>query len=317
MKLGKHEKVTLQEVLRANRSSDQPRRCGDMLMPFDKIVGIDWSGALNEHLGGTIQVAEYDPQTGTARLAGPLQNPAAPWRRDDVLAYVQREVERSTVLVGLDFAFAYPYCDVGAYFPGENASPRGFQQLWATVEAHCVGVPNLYGRPFISDGSPFRRYHRVPGFLGDRYQIRHRMTEQQTRLGLGLNPTSIFHCIGPAAVGIGSMAGMRLLHQLHGMVCIWPFNVNGPPEGSTVVEIYPRVFLTMAENAGIPRTLDRVRDQCAHFGTDLQNLPVNPTGHQRDALVSTAGMGWLVRQGTHWLAPDDRAATYEGWIFGI
>ena len=176
-------------------------------------------------------------------------------------------------------------------------------------------VHNFHGTPFIADGSPFRRYHRIPGYQGDRFRPRHRITEQAAQ-PLGLNPTSIFHCIGPATVGIGSMAGMRLLHHLHRMVRIWPFDVNGPPEGSTVVEIYPRVFLQAAENAGIPRTPNRIGQQCAYFGANLQNPPVNPTGHQRDALVSAAGMGWLVRQGPRWQVPDC-AATHEGWIFGI
>lgn len=96
-------------------------------MPFNKIVGIDWSGALNELRGEKVQVAEYDPATGTVRLVGPLRNPDAPWRRDDIFAYVQHEVqdEESTVLFGL--AFAYPYCDTRAYFPGETQTPAGVQ----------------------------------------------------------------------------------------------------------------------------------------------------------------------------------------------
>ena len=81
-------------------------------MPFDKIVGIDWSGAEDDLRGEPIQVAEYYPQTGTVRSVGPLRNPDAPWRRCDVLAYVQREVRDSTVLIGLDFAFSFPYCDL-------------------------------------------------------------------------------------------------------------------------------------------------------------------------------------------------------------
>ena len=76
-------------------------------MPFNKIVGIDWSGAENEHYGETIQVAEYYPELGTVRLVGPLRDPADRWRRNDVLEYVQHEVqvEKSRVLVGARFCF--------------------------------------------------------------------------------------------------------------------------------------------------------------------------------------------------------------------
>ena len=285
-------------------------------MPFEKIIAIDWSGAQDPRYNRKIQVAEYDPGNHhTVRLVARPGNPPREWSRDDVLAYVQREVRTSQVLVGFDFAFAYPFCDRQAYFPGENASPQDFQQLWATVEERCDGVPNLHGTPFIADGSPYRRYHRVPGYLGNRFEIRHRITEQAAR-PLGLNPTSIFHCIGPAAVGIGSMAGMRLLHQLHGTVCIWPFDENGPPEGSTVVEIYPRVFLRQAQNAGIQPTAGNINAICNHFGANLQNPPEDPTDDQRDALVSAAGMGRLVQQGPNWQVPDC-AATHEGWIFGV
>lgn len=299
-------------------------------MPFDKIVGIDWSGAKDEHQGRKIQVAEYDPRTGTVRLVGPLPNPAAPWRRKDMLEYVRREVETSQVLIGFDFAFAYPYCDRQAYFPfdeevPENCEqpedyeqPAGFQHLWEMVEERCHRVPNLYGTPFIADGSPFRRYHRVPGYRGCCFQPRHRITEPAAQgLGLGLNPTSIFHCIGPNQVGIGSMAGMRLLHRLHCAVPIWPFDVNGPPQGSTVVEIYPRLFLNQAQREdGIGDDPGNIGELCAHFEANLQNPPGRPTGDQRDALVSAAGMGRLVRQGPNWQVPDC-AATYEGWIFGV
>ena len=290
-------------------------------MPFAKIIAIDWSGAQAPRYNRKIQVAEYDPGNHTVRLAARPGNPPREWSRDDVLEYVQREVERSQVLIGFDFAFAYPFCDEGAYFPippGEQQNfqpPQGFQQLWATVEERCADVPNLYGTPFIADGSPFRRYHRIPGFLGDRFQPRHRITELAAQ-PLGLNPTSIFHCIGPAAVGIGSMAGMRLLHQLHGTVCIWPFDVNGPPEGSTVVEIYPRVFLRQSQNNNIEPTAGNINALCAYFGADLQHAPQDLTDDQRDALVSAAGMGWRVRQEPNWQVPDC-AATYKGWIFGV
>ena len=285
-------------------------------MPFYKIVGIDWSGAKRPRQSIRIQVAEYTPADGTVQLARPPRDPAGAWSRKDVLEYVQQEVKSGTVLIGLDFDFAYPYCDEGAYFPCELESPPDFQQLWETVEQLCDGVNNLYGGPFYrDDDSPFRKYHRYPDYEGDRYQIRYRITDQAAQQ-MRLTPSSVFNCIGPATVGVGSMAGMRLLQRIRQLpnVCIWPFDVNGPPDGSTVVEIYPRLFVSRAERAGIPPDPAHTYKECAHFGAKLQNPPAELTGDQRDALVSAAGMGWLARQELNWQVPAC-AATHEGWIF--
>ncbi len=294
-------------------------------MPFDKIVGVDWSGAIDPRPDGKVQVAEYDPANRTVRLVGPRRDPAGAWSRGDVFEYVQQQVALGTVLIGIDFAFAYPYCDRQAYFPVEPGSqqdfqpPQDFQQLWETVEQRCNGVNDLYGGPFYrGDGSPFTRYHRYPGCEGDRFENRHRLTDQEAGRLPGLNPTSVFHCIGPNQVGPGSISGMRLLHRIRdpNIACIWPFDVNGTPDRSTVVEIYPSLFLRHAENAGIQRAAGHINKQCEHFGANLQNPPRNPTNDQRDALVSAAGMGWFARQAPNWQVPAC-AATHEGWIFGV
>ena len=170
-----------------------------MLTPFDKIVGIDWSGAKDERRGGKVQVAEYDLATDTERLVGPLRNPDAPWRRDDVLAYVQHEVQdkESTVLVGLDFAFAYPYCDVDAYFPGLQRPPANFHELWDTVERVCALDQNFYGGRFYLPGrSMFSTFHHYRNPRHPNCQLRDRATEELARHQEGLDPSSVFNCVG-------------------------------------------------------------------------------------------------------------------------
>ena len=290
-------------------------------MPFDKIVGIDWSGAKRPRQSRKIQVAEYNPADRSVRLVGPPRDPAGVWIREDVFEYVQQEVGLGTVLIGLDFAFAYPYCDEGTYFPGENESPRDFHQLWDTVEQYCNGVNNFYGGPFfIGQDSPFRNYFLYQTFTGDRYRARFRATDIRARdtAGLNLRPSSPFKCVGGDQVGTGSVAGMRFLREVRRTIAvtIWPFDVNGTPERSTVVEIYPRLFLRHAKNAGIQPTAGNINALCAHFGANLQDAPEHLTDDQRDALVSAAGMGWLVRQAPNWQVPAC-AATHEGWIFGV
>ena len=69
-----------------------------------------------------IQVAEYVPATGIVRLVH--RKHGNRWNRTSVVAYVQQTVnavDEGPVLIGFDFAFAYPYCEQGAYFLGVDA----------------------------------------------------------------------------------------------------------------------------------------------------------------------------------------------------
>lgn len=59
------------------------------------------------------------------------------WSREAVLRYVQREVNKGRILIGLDFAFRYPYSEEGRYFPGSDPSPTDVHDLWKTVDRFC------------------------------------------------------------------------------------------------------------------------------------------------------------------------------------
>lgn len=284
---------------------------------FQKYVAIDWSGAERPLNTPKIQVAEYVPANGIVRL---VRRPRGErWTRAGVVDYVQQTVNdfnAGPVLIGFDFAFSYPYCDWGTYFPGVNAAavPHNARALWVAVEHWCCHDDNFYGARFFRNlQSPYRAFHRYPYFLGCHYAEpeRLRMTEQAARQ-YGLRPTSVFKCVGSSQVGTGSVAGMRVLHELRrrlraikmAMFSIWPFDVNNVLDRSTIVEIYPRLFLNHAQSAN-------------YFGAELQNVPAEPTNDQRDALVSAAGMAWFIQQGkVAWQVPDC-AAQYEGWIFGV
>lgn len=296
---------------------------------FQKYVAIDWSGARNPINRPTIQVAEYVPATGIVSLTHPPKGrPGDLWSRTAVVDYVQQAVDavdEGPVLIGFDFAFANPYCDLDEYFPGAVAPPQNYQALWRAVEQQCNGVRNFYGAPFFRDlYSPYRQFYRYPGFCGEHYAARFRMTEQAAGQA-GYRPASVFHCIGPAQVGTGSVAGMRVLHEFRGRVqagrmvaiSIWPFDATGVPVQSTVVEIYPRLFLDHAERDGIQPAADNLRALCGHFGAELENPPAVPTDDQRDALVSATGMGsFTQKEEIAWQVPAC-AAEYEGWIFGV
>ena len=300
---------------------------------FRKFVAIDWSGARNPINTTTIQVAEYVPSTGIVKLAHPRNGNR--WSRRNVVDYVQQTVnavDEGPVLIGFDFAFAYPYCHQGAYFPGVDADapPQKPQELWATVE-HCNnGIRNFYGARFYTDlNSPYIHFYRYQAnqrtFQGDHYVPRLRITDNAATGPAGQQPSSVFNCVGQRNVGTGSVAGMRVLREFRRRVraiemapiSIWPFNANSVPDRSTVVEIYPRLFLNHAEVAGIDRAANNLPALCTHFGAPLANPPAAPTNDQRDALVSAAGMGWFTQQGqVAWQVPAC-AAEHEGWIFGV
>ena len=308
---------------------------------FRKFVAIDWSGAAEPiRSRDPIQVAEYVPATGIVRLV--RRKHGNRWNRTSVVDYVQQTVnavDEGPILIGFDFAFAYPYCsqdcDQGAYFPGveADAPPQNPQELWATVERSCNGIQgagNFYGAPFYTDrNSPYRQFYRYQAnrrtCQGDDYEPRLRITDCAAIEPAGQQPNSVFNCVGQRNVGTGSVAGMRVLREFGrrvraiemALISIWPFNANSVPDRSTVVEIYPRLFLNHAEVAGINRAPNNLPALCDHFGAELTNPPAPPTKDQRDALVSAAGMGWFTKQGqVAWQVPA-RAAEYEGWIFGV
>ena len=239
---------------------------------FRKFVAIDWSGARKPINTTTIQVAEYVPATGIVNLAHPRHGNH--WSRTNVVEYVQQTVsavDEGPVLIGFDFAFAYPYCHQGAYFPAADAAaqPQNPRALWAAVERSCNGIEgagNFYGAPFYTDrNSPYRQFYRYQAnrrtFQGDHYVPRLRITECAAIEPAGQQPNSVFNCVGQRNVGTGSVAGMRVLREFGrrvraiemARISIWPFNANSVPDRSTVVEIYPRLFLNHAEVAGIDR----------------------------------------------------------------
>lgn len=242
-----------------------------------------------------------------------------PWTRVAVFDYVQQLVTKKTALIGLDFAFGHPFCTAGAYFPGLPQSPPDIGALWNEVENLCCRADDLYGGPFFrGPRSPYSAYYRYEGHAGDRYDDRYRITDRAAIANHGLDPCSVFKCFGPTQVGPGSIAGMRFLRRVRNEtdVSIWPFDVNGPPIHSTVVEIYPRFFVSKARAAIDQEQANNIEALCTHFGANLRDAPEGPTNDMRDALVSASGMGRLAQQYQYWQVPSC-AADYEGWIFGV
>ena len=277
---------------------------------FDRFVAIDWSGA---RVARGIALAEAEPGGAAPRLVKPA---GTHWRRGEVLDYLTDLVASERVLVGIDCAFSLPWERAGLY--GVADAPA----LWARIDALGGEGDDLSGHGFVTHpdhaGDYWRSGPRPEGYLEP-----HRATEMACRAdGLGA-PESPYKLIGAKQVGMGGLAGMRLLHRLRGRaegrLGVWPFDGTEAP--SLAVEIYPRLFLRRFGHGG---TKVRNPDQLAHvlaaIGAEVpENLPPVLDDNDADALVSAAGLRRLSGLDGIWQPPglDDMARRCEGWIFGV
>ena len=281
-------------------------------------VGVDWSGARGSRLPG-LQVAVALPGRAPPRL---VPAPAGRyWDRESLYGWLGDQARARRLFAGIDFAFSLPHADSGCYFPGLRAQPRTASALWAEVEADSAHAPDLYGAPFYTrTDRAWHRYVLGPAGRGDRYRYRQRRTE--LACARETSPHPVLKCIGPANVGTGSFAGMRMLHRLAtgplaGEIAIWPF--DAPRGRSVVAEIFPRLFYV---RAGVDprhwRDPEAMARAFACYRSDPPDRDWRPVrDDETDALLVAAAIRGLIRG----LRPVPRelagAVRREGWIFGV
>ena len=279
---------------------------------FSRYVAIDWSGAKGRKHKG-IAIAE-----ARGELPPCLVDPGHIWSREDVLLFLLREAEREPTLFGFDFSFAPPIIERGDYLPGEIGLPKTARKFWAYVDSKCddedLGaasfLENVHRRHFyfgIADGAK-------ADFLYFR-QCDARLNAQG-----GRKTASAYDAIGAAQVAKASFSGMRLLHHLNGKIPIWPMDPV-PDNGSTIVEIYTRIYLRLAGLSGA-KLRSRTELGCAlkGLGSPQARLRFEPNDHQTDALVTAAGMRSLARGNARAFDPEGltlEIAQSEGWTFGV
>lgn len=254
---------------------------------FQEFIAVDWSGAKSPRLPG-LQVASCRPGRATPQLV--RRSPS--WTRTGVMDYVcARAHGKGPVLAGFDFGFAYPFHDAHAYFPAIEGSPPDAKALWAWIDTLSADAPDLYGGAAARPPSPLAPLFNVHNHRG-RWFSNRRL--RRTERACPARPSCLFNGVGPASVGIGSLAGMRMLHRLGRRgdlrVAVWPFD---PIDGAdlVVVEIFPRLY---ARTTGIDRAAFRSEDEF-------------------DAVLSAAALRTLARDAATWAAGDP----LEGWIFGV
>lgn len=288
---------------------------GDRAGGFDQYIAIDWTGATGRRHPG-IAVAVAAAAGGAPRLIWPADGRA--WSRLGVLAWLQDQAARCRVLAGFDFSFAFPFVDLGCYFPGLADQPTRIRDLWAWIDTLAGSADDL-GAAEVSKTGPLAAYFMTAKPAGARFLRRFRLSEHLCReLGLG-NAQCVFHMIGPNQVGKASLSGMRLLHRLAGW-SLWPMD-RPTPRRSVVVELYTGLCI---QQAGIRQqkiadapTLDRALAGLGSPPADAGGRRL--TDHGCDALVAAA---WLrARSGVSALwqpaALSDKVRRTEGWVFGV
>lgn len=252
-----------------------------------------------------------------------LVRPGHAWSRREVLDWVIEAADEAPTLFGFDFSFAPPIAERGAYLPGE-AVPGEAKPFWAYVDRICDDE-DLGAASFLEE------HHRRHFYFGaadgiKRDFLHHRACEHAFNAMGGGKASTVFDAIGAAQVAKASFAGMRLLHGLGGRVPIWPFDPvetaggSTAPRGSTVVEIYTRVFIRMAGLSGRKvRTAGELEAALAALGSRPPEGGGWLSDHETDVLIAAAGLRSIAADPRYWrprgLTPA--LARTEGWTFGV
>jgi hypothetical protein len=280
---------------------------------FSAYVAIDWSGAKGKRHKG-IAIAE-------ARGGAPprLVRSGHIWSREEVLEWLLKRAAREPTLFGFDFSLAPPLIERGEYLPGEPGVPRTAREFWAYVDSRCQDDEDLGAASFLE--TAHRRHFYFGIADGVKAGFMHfRQCDARLNAQGGRKIASAYDAIGAAQVAKASFSGMRLAHHLDGQVAIWPMDPV-PAHGSTVVEIYTRIYLRRAGMSGVKlRTRAELNRALKGLGSPPARLRFEPNDHQTDALVTAAGMRALARTQPRAFDPEGltpEIARTEGWTFGV
>lgn len=280
-------------------------------MRFRRYIALDWSGAKRAN---GVAVAKCTSGRGAPQLV-PIAR-GNRWRREDARDWLSETITTDgSVLIGLDFAFAFPWEDAGCYFPDGGVDLDDAAALWKRVEEVCGEDKDLYAGSFTKD-KRFASFFWKTGHG----QARFRCTEKCCKP----KPECVFKLVGPKQVGKASLSGMRLLHQLkarHGdAIKVWPFDPDTDTD-SVCVEIFPTHFIARAGMRPRKiRDLYALNKVLAHYESDpVPKDEEKRSDHDTDALISAAALRHLAGDAKLWcpkaMTPD--VARREGWIFGV
>ena len=284
-------------------------------MDFNNFIAVDWSGDKSKFQKG-ISVAQCPMGRYAPKIIKPEDRY---WSRSSLIKWLLKEVTEKKTLIGFDFSFAYPFYDCFSYFPGIKDSPISPYKLWKKIDNINNKLANFYGGGIWSE-EPYSNYYNSPNLKGTLYKSRRRFTEIEAKNKIH-SPSPTFNCVGPGAVGTGSLAGMRVLNFLKNKINIWPFNNNILQKKSVVVEIFPTYYFRYAgikPEKNIGYTMSKINQALSHY--DCNSLPKDiiiggPDQDDADAIVSAAAMRYFSNNRNCWNVA--KVSKKEGWIFGV
>ncbi len=285
-------------------------------MYFDKFIGIDWSGDKNNFQKG-ISVAECPRGNNVPQIVKPVD--AKYWTRSTLIEWLHKEIKLQRNLIGFDFAFSYPFYDKSCYFPGIKDSPVNSEKLWKLIEDTNANAKNFYGGDIWANKT-YGKFFNSPKLKGSHFVSRRRYTERIAKKKI-LSPSPTFNCVGPGAVGTGTLAGMRILNLLKNKTKIWPFDELNFSTKTVIVEIFPSYYFRLSKikpEKKVGYTTENINKSLNFFNS--KSLKKNqiiggPDQDDADSIISSAALRFLSADKQIWKVPN--SSKKEGWIFGV
>ena len=285
-------------------------------MYFDKFIGIDWSGDKNNFQKG-ISVAECINGNKVPKIVKPPYHKY--WTRTTLIEWLYKEIKSQRNLIGFDFAFSYPFYDTCSYFPGIKDSPINSEKLWKLIEDINTNAKNFYGGE-IWASKTYGKFFNSPKLKGSHFASRRRYTERFAKKKI-LSPSPTFNCIGPGAVGTGTLAGMRILNLLKNKTKIWPFNELNFSTKTVIVEIFPSYYFRLSKikpEKKVGYTIENINKSLQFFNSKplkKDQIIGGPDQDDADSIISSAALRFLSTDNKIWNVPN--SSIKEGWIFGV
>jgi hypothetical protein len=271
-----------------------------VVRPFERFVGVDWSGAKDDR--GAVYLAEVVGREAPGRLVVLRVERSS---RARVEAELRRPTGRRT-LVGLDFSFSFP-----AAFELAGRSDWSWEQLCAWCD-HLVESTGGDVRAALHMAAERPQFRLVPG---DRAELFWRATERACHP----RPASVQDLVVyQRQVTLGTIHGMAMLHRLRDVehLAVWPFDGDRVETAPVVVgEIYPSMWLDpdirKGRAADRPRQVEAWRTFTEGIDGGVEELLAR-SGDALDALAVALALPSLRLE-----EPDDPLVAREGWILGV
>jgi len=284
---------------------------------FDEFIAIDWSGAAGRYDG--IAVARCRPGRRAPSLVKP---PGRNWTRTAIADWLEHQLTRTRpLLIGLDFAFGFPFERDLGYLGGRAPAVDDVFALWSLIESSSVDDPDFGCAGFVNNPNYECLFWRS-GTKPASWVERKRRTEHACAEATNTRPDTLYKLLHSKQVGKASITGIRVLHRIRSRsnaVAIWPFEMI---RSSAIVEIYPTMFRKMATGSVAKlRNLKDLNEALDRLGSrPIANAGARDlSDHDTDALISAVGLRAIAPRAETWTFSERTAPLVqrEGWIFGV